>query len=85
MQIPSPVTGSFNTSQVLELDVSKIVSLYQQEQQLDVRPYFGGKKTIELRVCNDTGYRFYYPMDIYGDDAFYQHLQKTGIYYLKEK
>ncbi|MBS1663152.1 MAG: methyltransferase domain-containing protein [Bacteroidetes bacterium] len=85
MDIQSPVTGSFNTSLILELDVSRIVSLYREEQNLDVEKYFGGRKTIELRVCNDTGYRFYYPMDIYGDDAFYQHLQQTGIYYLKEK
>jgi SAM-dependent methyltransferase len=85
MDIQSPVTGSFNTSLIREINVSQIVSLYLKEQQLDVQKYFRGRKTIELRICNDTGYRFYYPMDIYGDDQFYQHLQKTGIYYLKEK
>lgn len=85
MDIKSPVTGSFNTSLVKELEVDRIVSLYRQEQQLDVSNYFHGLNVIQLRVCNDTGYRFYYPMDIYGDDAFYQHLQKTGLYYLQEK
>lgn len=85
MEIQSPVTGSYNTSLILELDVSRIVSLYQKEQNLNVERYFGGRKAIQLRICNDTGYRFYYPMDIYGDDAFYQHLQQTGIYYLQEK
>ena len=85
MEILSPITGSANTSLVLEMDVARIVSLYKKEQDLDVTRYFNGRKTIELRICNDTGYRFYYPMDIYGDDVFYQHLQKTGLYYLKEK
>ena len=85
MDIKSPVTGSFNTSLIRELEVDHIVSLYRQEQDIDVSGYFRGLTVIQLRVCNDTGYRFYYPMDIYGDDAFYQHLQKTGLYYLKEK
>jgi len=85
MDIKSPVTGSFNTSLIREIDVSRIVALYREEQQLDVSRYFRGMPTIQLRICNDTGYRFYYPMDIYGDDDFYQHLQKTGLYYLKEK
>ncbi len=85
MDIQSPVTGRFNTSLVREIDVSKIVDLYLRDQNLDVRQYFHGLSTIQVRKCNDTGYRFYYPMDIYGDDAFYQHLQKTGLYYLEEK
>jgi SAM-dependent methyltransferase len=85
MEIKSPVTGSLNTSLIRELEVEKIVSLYREEQQIDVRKYFRGLDVFQLRICNDTGYRFYYPMDIYGDDAFYQHLQKTGLYYLKEK
>ncbi|HXB06181.1 MAG TPA: methyltransferase domain-containing protein [Puia sp.] len=85
MDIKSPVTGSLNTSLIRELEVAKIVSLYRDEQQLDVSKYFRDLNVIQLRICNDTGYRFYYPMDIYGDDAFYQHLQKTGLYYLQEK
>ena len=85
MEIQSPVTGTSNTSLIREIDVSKIVALYQLEQQLNVSKYFGGLSVIQLRECGDTGYRFFYPMNIYGDDAFYQHLQKSGIYYLKEK
>ena len=85
MEIASPVTGSLSTSLVMEMEVSRINDLYLAEQHLDVLPYFHGLKKIQLRRCNDTGYRFYYPMNIYGDDLFYQHLQQTGIYYLREK
>jgi SAM-dependent methyltransferase len=85
MDIRSPVTGSFNTALIRDIDVSKIVELYLRDQRLDVRQYFRGLSSIQLRECNDTGYRFYYPLDIYGDDAFYQHLQQTGLYYLEEK
>jgi chorismate dehydratase len=84
-RVQSPVTGSYNTSLITGLEVSRIVDLYMKEQHLDVKKYFRGLSSIQLRKCNDTGYRFYYPMDTYGDDAFYQHLQQTGIYYLKEK
>jgi SAM-dependent methyltransferase len=86
MDIKSPVTGSLNTSLVRELEVDQIVSLYKEEQQLDVRKFFNGLISIQLRRCDDTGYRFFYPTEgIYGDDEFYQHLQKSGLYYLKEK
>jgi SAM-dependent methyltransferase len=85
MDIQSPVTGSFNTSLIREIEVSTIVDLYLRDQRLDTRQYFHGLPSIQLRECNDTGYRFYYPLDIYGDDAFYQHLQQTGLYYLEEK
>ncbi|HEX9513503.1 MAG TPA: methyltransferase domain-containing protein, partial [Puia sp.] len=54
-------------------------------QQLDTRSYFGGLQVIHLVECKDTGYRFYYPFNIFGDDLFYQHLQKSDLYYLKEK
>src|SRR5882757_6115744 len=85
MEIKSPVTGSFNTSLIRDIPVADIVALYQKDHQLDVRPYFGGLSVIQLVECKDTGYRFYYPFNIYGDDRFYQHLQKSPLYYLKEK
>jgi SAM-dependent methyltransferase len=85
MDIRSPVTGSYNTALIRDIDVPKIVELFLRDQRLDVRQYFHGLSSIQLRECNDTGYRFYYPLDIYGDDAFYQHLQQTGLYYLEEK
>lgn len=85
MEIKSPVTGSFNTSVIRDILVSDIVSLYEKDQQLDARPYFGDLQVIQLVECKDTGYRFYYPFNIFGDDLFYQHLQKSDLYYLKEK
>lgn len=85
MEIRSPVTGSLNTSLIRDIPVSDIISLYEKDHQLDTRPYFRDLRTIQLVQCNDTGYRFYFPFDIYGDDAFYQHLQQSEFYYLKEK
>ncbi|HTI11821.1 MAG TPA: methyltransferase domain-containing protein [Puia sp.] len=85
MEIISPVTGSSNTSLIRDIAVSDLISLYRKDHQLDIRPYFGDLQTIQLMQCNDTGYRFFYPFTIFGDDAFYQHLQQSDLYYLKEK
>src|SRR5579859_1233369 len=85
MQIKSPVTGSYNTSVVREISVPRIVALYNEELRLDVSRYFHGIETIHLCRCEDSGYRFYYPVDVFGDDAFYQHLQNFENYYNLEK
>jgi SAM-dependent methyltransferase len=85
MKIKSPVTGSYNTSVVREISVSKIVALYNEELRFDIGRYFHGLENIQLYRCDDTGYRFYYPVDIFGDDAFYQHLQGFENYYPSEK
>ncbi len=83
--IKSPVTGSINTSFILDISVSEIVSLYQNEFHFDVSEYFNKLENIQLIACNDTGYRFYYPFNIYGDDKFYQHLQGFKNYYAEDK
>lgn len=85
MEIKSPVTGSFNTSLIRDIAVSDIISLYKKDHQLDTSPYFNNLRAIQLVECKDTGYRFYYPFNIYGGDAFYQHLQQSDLYYQKEK
>ena len=85
MPLKSPVTGSENTAVVREIAVSKIISLYIDELQFDVSRYFHGLDTIQLCRCEDTGYRFYHPFDIFGDDVFYQHLQTYENYYSLEK
>lgn len=85
MKIKSPVTGNYNTSVIRDISVSKIVSLYKEDLQFDISSYFHGLETIQLCACGDTGYRFYYPFDIFGDDIFYQHLQNFENYYSKEK
>src|ERR1700733_16261836 len=85
MSIKSPVTDSYNTSIVRDVPVSKITDLYKKDFRLDVTEYFHGLSSIQLVQCNDTGYRFYYPFDIYGDDKFYQYLQDFENYYSQDK
>lgn len=76
MKIKSPVTQSFNTSLVIEFQVSDIIRQYADETKLEVKRFFEGLEKVELYQCNDTGYRFYYPMNIWGDGKFYEDLEQ---------
>jgi 2-polyprenyl-3-methyl-5-hydroxy-6-metoxy-1,4-benzoquinol methylase len=85
MKIKSPVTDSYNTSKIKDIPTAAIIDLYKAELNFDISEYFHGLDHIELLRCDDTGYRFYYPFDIFGDDKFYQHLQNHENYYPGEK
>lgn len=85
MPVKSPVTHSDNTSFIRNFDVEKIKSLYHTEMKVDVSRFFGALKDIELYQCNDTGYRFYFPFDIFGDGLFYEELEKNNTWYYQRK
>lgn len=83
MNVLSPVTGHHTTAVELTIDTSKIIEQYQL-LGIDVRRFFNQKKQVELRKCSATGYRFYYPYDIFGDDQFYTDLQSVLPGYYSE-
>ena len=76
----SPLTGKDNVSLVKEIDVNFLKRLYRK-RNVNVEKYFKKYKTIQLMECNDTGYRFYYPLDIAGDGEFYKNLQQNLNFY----
>ena len=78
MKIKSPVTHSFNTSLITQFKVSDVISQYANDTKLDVKRFFEGLNSIELYQCNDTGYRFYYPTNIWGDGPFYEGLEQNN-------
>lgn len=81
--IQSPVTGSNNTTLTEEFSTATIIEKYK-DQGLDVSRYFKGLDKISLYTCNDSGYRFYYPFSIFGDEVFYEALQKNMATYYGE-
>lgn len=83
MSLISPVTGTKNTSLVLKIPVKTILEKYKP-LNLDIARFFDNIQEVEINRCDDTGYRFYYPYSIFGDDKFYQDLQ-NGIhgYYIE--
>lgn len=79
----SPLTGSTNISIIHKIPVSRIVEKYRL-LNIDVSHFFKNTEEIEIRRCNDTSYRFYYPFTVFGNDMFYEELQtKTSGYYVK--
>jgi len=81
----SPVTGEHGTEFITEVRVDKVIELYD-EIGTDVRRFFKGLDRIEIRKCKRTGYRYYFPFDIFGDGPFYEDLQKNrDTYYLTDK
>ncbi|MBX2930491.1 MAG: class I SAM-dependent methyltransferase [Chitinophagaceae bacterium] len=82
--LKSPITGSENISKEIELDIQKIKELYA-DLNVDVSVFFKNYTSISIYQCNDSGYRFYYPFDIMGDDHFYEQLSFENEDYYPEK
>lgn len=78
---PSPVTGSGDTAKVLTIPTKDILSAYRAEDLGEIEPYFTKIKQVDVYECLDTGYRFYYPFGIFGDDKFYEYLQRKRPHY----
>ncbi|MFC1613112.1 methyltransferase domain-containing protein [Patescibacteria group bacterium] len=85
MNIRSPITNSNNV--ILEKDISAdlIMKKYKEGADIDISRFFKGIKKIYIYKCLDTGYRFYYPLNLEGDDEFYKKLQKYPWYYMDWK
>ncbi len=75
--IKSPITGG-NTRLIKKIPVLPILEYYKNH---NVAPLFQGLNEIEQYECLDTGYQFFYPYFVAGDDAFYQYLSGEILYY----
>ena len=71
----SPVTLGGNVKVVETFAAAEIAALYLRQENLDIKNYFAHGDTVYLLECEDTGYRFYYPFEIIGDQAFYESFQ----------
>lgn len=76
----SPVTNTENVRFLKSVPTSAIIKKYAKELKIDVSRFFE-TDTIQIFECLDTGYKFYYPYNISGDDKLYEDLQKIGGYY----
>ena len=75
--IISPVTGSNNTTLTDIFFAADIIKLYKSQLDFDVTEYFSGADSFFLYQCNDTGYRFYHPYNLKGDEEFYDNLSQS--------
>ncbi|MBI2966890.1 MAG: methyltransferase domain-containing protein [Bacteroidetes bacterium] len=77
----SPLTQTPNTKWERDIKIAEIIKLYGKLFGLDIRYLFNGIEHISVYLCQDSGYRFYYPLHISGDERFYSVLSKLDWYY----
>lgn len=81
----SPLTKKSNLKVVDKFDVETIIDLYKNQINIDVTRYFRDLEEISLFKCLDSGYLFYAPFFIIGDDKFYEELSANRINYYSER
>lgn len=81
----SPITGSNNIELISSIKSKEIIDKYLNEYKFDVSHYFKDLDSIEILRCKDTGYTFYYPYGIHGNEDLYQHLEQFDFYYLNDR
>jgi len=71
---------------VLSVPVGDVIAAYRRKCGADVAPWFGSLREIRLFECRATGYRFWRPASIAGDEEFYRHLTRQAPdYYHAER
>jgi len=82
MSLKNPITGSENIVLERKIFSSFIIEEYRKELDIDVSKFFRYINKISVYKCLDTGYRFYHPFNVSGDNSFYQELEKLPWYYM---
>src|SRR5688572_3721056 len=80
-EILSPLTGLANTEQIGSVESAEIVSIYRKHFGIDISAYFADAPEIKIMRCRDTGFMFYYPFTLEGDEAYYAKMSEFEWYY----
>ena len=81
--VKSPLTGK-DAPLVRGIQSSRLVNGYRQSYGYDATSYFKDLPTVGLYQC-DTGYCFYYPFSIAGDESLYRCLERFDWNYKQNK
>jgi 2-polyprenyl-3-methyl-5-hydroxy-6-metoxy-1,4-benzoquinol methylase len=81
-KIISSLTGG-PVKLVLQINKNEIKNRYQQEFDIDISSILDSCSTesVDLYECLQSGFRFFYPINISGDSPFYEQLEKINWYY----
>ncbi len=83
--IQSPITKKDNVKLMYEIPVERIIKLYSEHYNINVSRYFNHIRAVKVFKCLDSGYRFYFPLDLSGTGDFYSQLQQFEWYYMPWK
>ena len=84
LEAKSPLTNSNNVKQKIIIKTDFLIKEWEKSN-IDVARFFLGLKEIYLYECLDTGFKFFYPLNLEGDSRFYEDLQKFSWYYMNWK
>ena len=83
--INSKLDHASRATLVKKLRVTKIISEYKKQLNIDVSEYLKGIDEVGIYECVKTNYKFYYPFNVDGDSQFYEKLQDFDWYYMPWK
>jgi len=81
--VASPFGGDAHLRQTMSTD--SLIKSYKQKCDVDVTWCFGGLPEIGLYECTKTGYKFWRPESVAGDEAFYHLLSHAWPNYYREE
>jgi SAM-dependent methyltransferase len=84
-KMQSPITNSTNVEVLVEIPTDLIIARYAKFKKMNVSRFFTNLAAIQICQCRDSGFRFYYPASVAGDDQFYQDLQQSEVYYRRDR
>lgn len=70
-------------TKLLSLPTVRIVEMYRMRCAVDVTAHFHGAESIDLYECERTGYRFWRPENLAGDESFYKQLSSAWPNYYR--
>jgi len=73
--VASPISGSFNTKIIESIPLKTIIDSYKEDLNVNILRFFEDLDKVQIYKCLDTGYLFYYPYNILGDELFYNELK----------
>ena len=81
----SPLIENSDARLIREIPCNSVAEQYRRVLNIDVTEYFRGNASLQLFECLRTGYKFYYPYDLFGDTSFYGQLEEKPWYYVDWK
>jgi len=84
--LASPLTGRRDAAALVKsIPSAEIVRRYREEFGYDAAHNFAGVPEAGLYECGDTGYQFFFPFSMTGDESLYRTLQQNEWNYKEDK
>ena len=76
MEIQSPISKKFTVRVIESVTNKRILDLYKEDFDIDVTRFFNDVKEVLICKCLESGFLFYYPRKLSGDEKFYDELKR---------